>query len=306
VERSTEALIHDLARRQHGVVTRAQLLGAGLTARVVWRRLEQQRLRPIHRGVYLVGPLNAPHSREMAAVLACGPGAVVSHMTAAALWDVVPRPSPVTPVDVLVPGRWCGHRPGVQVRRVRRLGPGEVTRWNGIPVTAPARTLLDLAADLGREGRSREMEQAVARAERGGLVTGPELRALVARYPRRMGVRLLRGVVEGHVGPVLTRSEAEERLLALIRGGRLPEPEVNVVVAGHEVDFLWAEERLVVEVDGYEFHSSKSCFEADRRRDAELSAAGFRVLRVTWRRITAERDAVLALIARTLGQGRRL
>ena len=300
---SFEVLISDLAGRQHGVVTRAQLLGVGLTDRVLSRRFTQQRLRRIHRGVYLVGPLTAPHAPEMAAVLASGRGAVVSHRSAAALWGLLRHPGPAGPVDVTVPGGTRGNRPGVRARRVIRLEPDETTTWKAIPITTPARTLLDLAGDLAREGRAREFERVLATAQRSNLIARTELLSLLVRHQRRPGASLVRELMEHRTGPALTRSEAEERLLALIRDGRLPEPQVNAMVAEYEVDFLWAAQRLVVEVDGYEFHSGRSSFEGDRRRDADLAAVGFRVLRVTWRQLSEERQVVLALIARVLGQG---
>jgi very-short-patch-repair endonuclease/predicted transcriptional regulator of viral defense system len=298
-----EAVIADLAVRQHGVVTSAQLHDAGLTARMIWVRIRQQRLRRIHRGVYQVVPLTTSFIREMAAVLACGIGAVLSHRSAAAVRELIRPTSGSAPVDVTVPGRSAGQRPGIRARRSVRLDPGETTHWNGIPITTPARTLVDLAGDMGKAGRSRELEQAVAQAFRRDLTTEAELLSLIARHPRRHGTGLLRAFLEDHAPPVLTRSEAEERLLTLVRSARLPAPGVNVGLAGYEVDFVWMAERLVVEVDGRAYHSARSRFEGDRRRDTDLAAAGFRVIRVTWHQITRESQVVLARIALALGRG---
>ncbi len=255
-----------MAEQQHGVVARGQLLEAGLTAGRIDGRVRAGRLPVVHRGVYLLGSLRGalppPRWREMAAVLACGPGSAVSHESAGSLWDIRPPRDTERAVDVTVPGA-DRRRPGVRAHRVSALRPGDVTNLEGIPVTTAARTLLDLAAAVG----TRALEQAVARAQRLDLVDG---------------------------------SEAEERLLALIRRGGLPSPETNLDLAGHEVDLLWRSAGVVVEVDGFAYHSARRSFEHDRRRDAELAARGVRVVRVTWRQLTEEPDALLARLARTL------
>jgi very-short-patch-repair endonuclease len=166
----------------------------------------------------------------------------------------------------------------------------------GIPITAPARTILDLAAVVA----PRELELALSEAETRRLTSRSELRALLARVGPRPGVAALRSLLDTEAGPSLTRSEAEERCLALIRTAELPAPEVNIRIGGHEVDFLWRSEQLVIEVDGFRFHSSRGAFERDRRRDAELAALGFRVLRVTWRQIVDRPEALVARIASVL------
>jgi very-short-patch-repair endonuclease len=289
-------LILALAARQHGLVTRKQLLDAGLTPQMVRGRLKAKRLRPVQRGVYLVGPPLAPRVKEMAAVLASGPGAVVSHRSAAALWEMLPQPGASAPVDITVHVSCRGFRPGIRVHRTRRLDPGETTKKDGVPVTSPARTVLDLAGEL----RAEELERVVAEVERRGLNTRAELSAMVARHPRRAGVGTLRALLRGEVSPVLTRSKAEERFLALIRKAQLPCPDVNVGVAGYEVDFLWRNQRLVIEVDGFAFHSSRRDFKRDRRRDSILSMKGLRVIRITWGQIVDEPEAVVALVAHHL------
>lgn len=288
-------IIAPLAARQHGLVTRQQLLAAGISPDTIRSRVRARRLVSVHRGVYRVGPVVAPGSREIAAVLACGEGAVVSHHSAAALWERTPQPDGA-PVDVSVPGANRGRRPGLRMHRVRSLPPDEVTTLDAIPITTPARTILDLAA----VAPTRRVEQALARALRDALATPADVLGLIARHPRRPGAPLLRALLERDVGPAFTRSEAEERFLALVRKAGLPEPELNVIVGGHEVDFLWRRERLVVEVDGFEFHSSRDRFERDRRRDADLFGLGLRVVRVTWRQITKEPEATLVRVTRAL------
>ncbi|HEX7117454.1 MAG TPA: DUF559 domain-containing protein [Longimicrobiales bacterium] len=294
---SLEVVLGELAERQHGVVTRAQLLRAGVAARVVDHRVATGRLRPIHRGVYRAGPLVAPRALEMAAVLACGDGAVVSHRSASRLWELLPATGVREPVDVTVRYRER-RRPGIRVHRVRALPPDEVTRFEGVPITTPARTLLDLAGVAG----VRELERAAARAERRGLVDRAQARALLARYPRRQGTGALAALLDGGTPLALTRSEAEERFLGLVRKGQLRLPEANVVVDGYEVDFLWRTERLIVEVDGFAYHASPQAFERDRRRDAVLGARGFHVLRVTWKQMDREPEAVLVRLAQMLAR----
>lgn len=302
--RVLEAVARGVAAGQHGLATRPQLLDAGLTPRVIGRLIEQGWLKPVHRGVYLVGPIARPHSREMAAVLACGRHAWVSHGSAAGLWEVRPTAAASEPVDVTVRGRTAGQRPGIRAYRVAQLDPAERTELNGIPVTTPGRTLLDLAWMLGRRGMVRELEQAVARAERSQLIDGVGLRKVVDRHPGRRGVALLRAIVQEGAEPAFTRSEAEELLLAVIQSARLPMPLVNATVLGYEVDFHWPTFRLVVEVDGFAYHSAQRRFEGDRRRDSALTSAGWRVLRITWNRIVRERDVVLGQIARAMGPER--
>jgi very-short-patch-repair endonuclease len=287
--------VADLVRRQHGVVTHDQLLRAGLSSDAIDRRVAARRLRRIHRGIYLVGPITPPNAREMAAVLACGSGAVLSHRSAAALWKLLPYPASSAPVDVTVVAG-DRRRSGIRVRRVRELPRDEITRQHGIPITTPARTLLDVAAT---EDES-DLEQAVATAERSHLTSRAKLNLLLARYPRRRGTRALRALVERTERPALTRSKAERRFLALIRKAGLPAPEVNFTTEDYELDFYWPEYRLAVEIDALWTHSSASSFESDRRRDAELATRGIQVIRVTDRRIANEPERLIAMVAQAL------
>jgi very-short-patch-repair endonuclease len=160
----------------------------------------------------------------------------------------------------------------------------------------PARTLLDIAEVMTR----REVEQALAQALRLRLVTPDDIRQMLERHPKHRGAPLLRQLVDAQEGPSYTRSEAEEKLLEITRSGGLPRPELNVDVLGHEVDFLWRNARLVAEVDGFAFHNSARSFAADRRRDAELTAAGYRVLRFTWADVTEDRLATVVRLAQAL------
>jgi very-short-patch-repair endonuclease len=154
--------------------------------------------------------------------------------------------------------------------------------------------------DLSAHAEQRELERALAEAFAQRLTNSDDIRALLTRYPGRRGTRRLQDLLERGSRPALTRSQAEERFLALTRKGQLQDPEVNVTLEGYEVDFLWRQERLVVEIDGRAFHSSDRTFESDRRRDAVLLAAGLRVMRVTWRQIVSEPEALLVRLTRTL------
>jgi very-short-patch-repair endonuclease len=276
-----------LAAAQHGVVSSAQLALLGLGRRAIAHRVGQGRLHRVHRGVYLVGhPVAPPLARETAAVLACGESAVLSHRSAAALWELLPAPPFV---DVTVVRRNPRAPSGVRVHRSRSLEPDQVARRLGMPLTSPARTLLDLTRVLP----DRPLERALEEALRLGLLAPGDVRGTSRR---------LQALVDRYEGPTLTRSEAEERLLALLRAARLPPPELNVRVGRREVDCLWRDAALVVEVDGYAYHSSRAAFERDRLRDAELQAAGYRVVRVTWRQLTEEPAALVARLAQALAR----
>jgi very-short-patch-repair endonuclease len=273
-----------------------QLRVAGISRRGIERRVAAGRLHRIHRGVYAVGhTAAAPLAYEAAALLACGDGAVLSHRSAAAAWGLIDVPPTVAEVTVVGPD--CGRRPGVRVRRARRLEGDDRALRSGLSLTAPARTLLDLAAVLGPRGLARAANEAFV----AGLADEGDLRAVLVRCPGRRGGPQLRQLLAETGGPTLTRSEAERRLLELIAAADLPAPATNVKVGRYEVDLLWRDERLVVEVDGYAFHGTRTAFERDRLRDADLQARGLAVVRVTWRQIVDAPAATVARIARVVG-----
>jgi predicted transcriptional regulator of viral defense system len=287
------AAVARVAARQHGMVTRVQLLGLGLSAREIDYRLATGRLWRVHRGVYAVGHRPpSPHARAMAAVLACGPGAVLSHRSAAALWAMGVR----WPADVEVTAPVQRQRNGIRVHRSRTLTRRDVTRQFGIPVTTPARTLLDLADQLDHPSLTRAVNEARL-AHRSTL---PELAELLTRSPGRT-TRRLRPFVEADTGP--TRSRLEDAFLAFAAKHGLPTPEVNQIVAGHEVDMLWREHRIIVELDSRDHH--EHAFEEDRDRDATLLDAGFPVLRITWRRLTGHPAREAARLRSILDHGVR-
>lgn len=227
----------------------------------------------------------------MAAVLAAGPGAVLSHRDAAALVGL--RPSARGLIDVSAPRR-C-RRPGIQAHVVC-LPPDEVTTHDGIPVTTVARTLLDLAAVLPPHRLKRVVEQ----AEFLRLADDTSLDALLARYPRRSGTASLREIRQAGLTKTLTRSELEERFLAFLDAHDLPRPRVNCAVEGFEVDFHWPDQCLIVELDGRAAHHTRIAFERDRARDRALQAAGWRVVRITWHQLQDEPAQIAGDLVRLL------
>lgn len=267
-------------------MSRGQLLAAGLSPDAIKHRLNTGRLHLLHRGVYAVGNVGLTQSAsDLAAVLACGPAAVLSHRSAAAVWELLPPPDQP---EVTVPSRRRVVRPGITVHRADELPGRDVRMRDGIPVTAPERTILDLAA-------TRDLDRALNEALLRRLVNPA---TLLTRAVGRPGARAIRSLLDQ--GPTPTRSDPERRFFQLVDRAALPRPRTNVRVEGREVDALWAEQRVVVEVDGFAFHSGRAAFERDRRRDAELQAAGYRVLRFTWRQITGRPEAVIAQLAATL------
>ena len=282
-----ERAVARLATRQHGMVTTPQMLAAGLGYGAISRRAAAGWLVRRHRGVYQVGVFGGPFGHEMAALLACGDDAVLSDRSAMAVWGPCTRDEAL-PVDVITKRR---GREGVRVH-ARALAAGDVTLRHGMRITTPVRTLLDLASSMPAVGLQRLIEEAQVRK----LVTATQLTAALKAGSR--GAKRLRELVEPELG--YTRSEAERRLRALVKKAGLPAPRTNVRIAGLEVDAVWPAAKLVVEVDGYAYHGTREAFERDRRRDARLLVAGYRVLRITWRRLTNEPEPVIALIAAAL------
>jgi hypothetical protein len=241
----------------------------------------------------------------MAATLASGPDAVVSHRSAGELHELHLRTGAV--VDITSPGR-CGRgRPGIRVHSSETLASGDVTVIDSIPCTTFSRTLLDLAADATR----RELERAIDRAEQRRLLDMTVIDDVFARADGRHGTRALRAVLSEHrAGSTFTRSELEERFLEICRTAGLPPDGVNLWIAypdggGAEGDFVWRDRRLVVEVDGRDVHTTCRAFESDRRRDQRLMLLGWRVVRFTWRQVVLESDYVVKTLCRLLAGERR-
>lgn len=282
-----------VASRQLGLLTADQLIAAGVGRGSIRWRLANGSLHRVFRGVYLVGhPVAVGGALEFAAVLACGRGVVVSHCSAAGLWRIAAPSS--REVEVTVAGRDCRSRAGLRVFQVLDLDPRDRTKTQGIPVTTPARTAIDYASTASRG----EAERAIAEAFALRLVTEPQLRAALDRAPHRAGVAVVRGILGQPGGPKRTRSGGEQAMLRLLRAAKLPVPLTNHPVEGFTADFLWPEARLIVEVDGYPFHSTRAAIERDHRRDLVHREAGYEVLRFTARQLEEDAIYVVTVIAR--------
>jgi hypothetical protein len=257
---SLDKRLAELAATQHGVVELGQLRILGLSAGGVQHRVSAGRLHRVHRGVYAVGhAVLGREGRWMAAVLACGPGAVLSHRSAAALWGV--RFTSRSVIDVTLGRPTRRARPGIEIHRTRTLRPRDTTRHHGVPCTTVARTLLDLAALIDR----RSLERACEQAEILRLLDLHALIDVLDRAAGRRGATALRSVLATYAdGGPLTRSELEERLLEACERFAIPPPRVNALVrvGGDpiEVDFSWPGQSLIVEVDGYRTHGTRGAF----------------------------------------------
>lgn len=290
--------IAGLAVAQHGVASRSQLRELGLSEGAIESGVRLGRLHRVHQGVYAVGyPGLTQQGRLMAATLASGPRAVLSHCCAAGLWRMYEDRS-LTVVHVTLPYGAHGHsRSGIALHRSRSLPEAETTHRGAIPLTTPARTLMDLAASLS----SRALERAVDEADRLGLAGHAELQAVAQAHRGHHGAARLATVLVSHqVGSTLTRSELEETFLAICRSHNLPQPQLNVRIARYTVDFLWAHEMLIVETDGYETHRLRRTFESDRERDARLTVLGYRTLRFTYRQVAGQPLVVANLVRSAL------
>jgi predicted transcriptional regulator of viral defense system len=272
--------VAELAGRQWGVVSLAQLRAAGLSDDAVQRRVGAGRLHRLHHGVYAVGhTVLKREGRWLAAVLACGDGAVLSHRSAAAHWGLLQ--SEATRTDVTIPRRRAANatiRPHIS----RSLIARDTTTHQGIPITSVSRTLLDLAATV----RPDRLERALAQAEHLELYDHRAITELLARANGHRGKGALTEATA--LEPKLTRSEWEDRLLKLVRAAALPEPLVNLPFDAPDYgeckpDFHWPSHRLIVETDGWRTHRTRAAFESDRAKDAALTAVGYRVVRFTWR-----------------------
>ena len=286
-----ERAIAALAARQHGVVAARQLAALGLTYASVRHRVRTGRLHVVHRGVYAVGhPRITRRGRWMAAVLACGDGAVLSHRSAAALLGL--RPDGRSSVDVIAAGRGRRSRRGITLHSASGLKSGDHGTCDGIPVTSVPRTLLDLAAVVD----ARQLERAFEAAERMRLLDMRALHELAHRSRGHHGLGAFRRLIDHLHDVPETATELERRFIDLCDNHALPRPACNVALEGFVVDALWPHARLVAELDSFGFHRTRAMFESDRARDATLQLAGYRVLRITSRRMEHDADRVAEAI----------
>jgi very-short-patch-repair endonuclease len=265
-------------------------------------RLSSGALIRCHQGIYAAGHLaEIEFAPEAAVLLACGPHASLAARSGCVVWKLA-APDPSEPIHVSLPEAAPGayslqRNPRIVVHRSRTLAKQDVTIHRGLPVTSPARTLLDCAETLTPRALERALDEALALR----IVSISKLRDVLSRAHGRQGAPLLKRLLD-HRGPsTITRSQAEERMLELIRLAGLPAPEMNVTIGGgFTVDFLWRRERVAVEVDGYAWHHTKSAFERDRRKDAFLKQTGIDLARVTWDQMSDEPLAIIARLATTI------
>jgi very-short-patch-repair endonuclease len=279
-----------LASDQQGAVEHAQLRRVGVGPGVIKRLTRVGVLHRRHRGVYIVGHLAlAPYANEAAALLACGDGAVISHWSAACLWGLTPN----RPDDVHLT---------LVIHRVKRLDDQERRRRHGLPTTSPARTLIDLAAVHATDN---ELARVIAEGRAQGLIREGELERALEEAGSRAGAGRLRALLRAEGDPGITRSEGERTLRRYLRAAGLAQAVTNRKIGRWEPDFLWREERVVVELDSWGFHRDRRAFERDRRKDIALRDAGYTVIRITGRQLKDEPLMVIAHIARALDRAAR-
>ena len=293
VDKRSDLCVARRAAAQWGVMSLAELRACGLSDDAVSIRVRNGRLHRMHRAVYAVGHPSLPlEGRFLAAVKACGPGAVLSHRSAAALWGFIGWEE--RHPEVTVVGTAARGHSRLRVHRTVGLDRIDVSRREGIPVTSPARTLLDLASTLDHK----PLRRAVRQAQSLRLVGVSQLREVIGRLGARHGVRKLARIVA--TGPAPTRSELEDAVLEIILSAGLARPAVNAPlwIEGRRVvpDFRWAEQRLVVEADGAAWHDGRFAREDDAERQALLEAHGERVVRVTWEQAVMHPRQTLARI----------
>jgi very-short-patch-repair endonuclease len=282
--------VSEVAKQQHGVISRRQLLALGMSDRAVDGRVGRAQLHQVFRGVFVFGSRRiSSKGRWMAAVLASGEGAVLSHRSAGRLWRLLPPAA--ERIDVLCPPGRVVHRKGI-VSRQSTLRDDEWLVRDGIPATSPFRTIFDLAAIA----EMREVERAFHEAEARQVTDRVSLPMLLERYPGRRGSRKLQALLESRQPLTITRNDFEEAFLALVDRYGLTRPRMNAdfSIRGRffEIDALWERERVAVELDSREIHGTHKKFESDRLRDRILVAEGWRTMRITWWQLQEEPAAI--------------
>lgn len=298
--REKDRALGELAKRQHGVVARRQLLALGMSERAIDGRVARGQLHRFVRGVFVFGPRRISRKgRWMAAVLAAGEGALLSHRSAARLWRLLPQAA--ERVDVTCPPGRVVRRQGIVSRESVVLDDEWLAR-DGIPVTSPFRTIFDLAAVADM----RELERAFHEAEAREVTDRVSLPMLLERYPGRRGSKNLRALLETRAPVGVTRNDFEEAFVALVDRYGLLRPRMNAPLAIRgrffEIDALWERERVAVELDSRSIHGTHKKFETDRLRDRMLVAEGWRTMRITWRQLQEEPHEIAADLMGALGQ----
>jgi hypothetical protein len=298
VDKRVDAAVAKLGAEQWSVLSTEELRACGLSREMISTRVRRAHLHRLYRGVYAVGHSNVPiEGRILAAVKACGGGAVASHYSAAIVWEIVERADRV--LEVTVRDTTPRVHTGVVVHRTQSLAARDRRCHKGIPVTAPARTVLDLASCLPFRAARRAARQALSNR----LLSMRELVEIVDRLARRPGVRMLRRIIAE--GPTPTRSLLEDVVLDLILAAGLERPDVNapLVISGRRMipDFRWPQRHLIVEADGRRWHDDPLAREDDAQRQALLEANGERVVRITWEQAVRRRSETIARLRSAAG-----
>ena len=290
---SDRAVARIASRR--GLVTSPQLTACGLDKDAIAYRVASGRFCVVFQSVYSVGCGElAPLALEEAALLACGERSFISHRSAAFVWGM--RKAPPAEVEVSVAGRNCWRREGIRVHRIHTIDRQELRRHEGLWIASPARAVLEVAAD----GSPNEIADLVDKGVEGRRFTPVELKALLGRHRGRRGAARLAAVLGDESAMAITRSRAEKAFLKLIRESGLPMPEVNQPLGRYVPDFMWREQRLIVEIDSYGFHGGPGGFQNDRDKDLFYRGAGFDVLRPTRRHVIEQPTRVLVLVVQAL------
>jgi very-short-patch-repair endonuclease len=292
-----DARVAALAGGQRTIVSHEQLIGLGFSPRTIAHWVNRGRLTPVFHGVYSVisGEL-PPLALEQAALLVCGERVFLSHHSAAFLWGL--RTAHPVEVEVSVVGRRCDPRKGIRVHQIQEIDRSEIRRHAGLWVSTPARAVLEIA-----ETRSPgEVAAAINEGLAGRVLKRGEVDEVLARHRGRRGAGRLAAVIAGGAGATISRSKAERRFRRLIRDAGLPQPEVNQPFGRWELDFIWREERLVVEIDGYQFHSGPASFNNDHEKDLAVRDAGLDLLRFTSDHVVMRSAMVLARVAGALAR----
>ena len=291
------AAILRFADRQRGLITYEQLVRCGLDAHGISRLVRKGWLRPIHRGVYLVGHAAAvPFRRETAALLAFAPDSLITHRSSLVLAKICP-PNDELDVDVTVLGRRPPGRPGITVHRATAIDPCDIGHCERLPVTMPARALLESACDLGVHDLEKAVDEALALK----LVDRPGLLAVIKGYPRHRGAAILRELADPKRASEITHSVAAKRLGVLLRKADAPRSKSEHPIGPYRVDRFWTELNLVVEVDGVQFHRDRKRMESDNKRQDYLRHHGHAVARFTGRQVMYEPEYVLLKIGIEIG-----
>jgi very-short-patch-repair endonuclease len=289
-----------LAGRQRTIVSHAQLIELGCSPRAISHWVSRGRLHAVFQGVYSVvdGEL-PPLAREQAALLACGKRAFLSHETAAAIRGMLSALP--ADVEVSVVGRRCASRQGIHVHQIKKIDRRELLPHEGLWVSSAPRALLEIAATQTLGDLARALEEGLAKR----VLTREDVDAVLARNRPCRGSGRLAALLAGGGGTTITRSEAERRFKRLIRDAGLPAPETNVPFGRYELDFLWRDAGLVVEIDGYRFHTGPNAFRRDREKSLAVKSAGLELLRFTRDHVVHRREFVLAWVAGELARRRR-